>query len=228
MMRNPDHLVARCLRQLLLFVVIMSFALILSANASAQEASAGVDSSFALRTNLLWDATAEPNIAVDVRVGDHVTLGVAGGLKPWPRWAFWDWDNSGDNKHWRNFAVVPQFRWWPEHVWDGWFVGTDFIYTHYNVGAVRFPFGMYPDVRDFRLQGSFWGGGLLVGWSWWLTDNWRIETEAGLAAGLAAYDRYDCPHCGTKLGTEHKAALVPKLGVNIVWHPKKKNKRENK
>ena len=49
-----------------------------------------------------------------------------------------------------------------------------------------------------------------------------------LAAGLAAYDRYDCPHCGTKLGTEHKAALVPKLGVNIVWHPKKKNKRENK
>ena len=65
MMRNPDHLVARCLKQLLLFVVIMSFALILSANASAQEASAGVDSSFALRTNLLWDATAEPNIAVE-------------------------------------------------------------------------------------------------------------------------------------------------------------------
>lgn len=228
-MSNLIHLVARCRRPLSIFVVYFSLALCFSAPAFAQQSRAEADTNYALRTNLLWDAAAEPNIAVDVRVGDHVTLGFAAGLKPWPRWGFWDWDNSGQNSHWRNFAVVPQARWWPERVWDGWFVGTDFVYTHYNVGAVKFPFGMYPEVRDFRLQGSFWGGGLFFGYSWWLSDYWRIEAEAGLAAGLAAYDRYDCPHCGTRLDREHKAALVPKLGVNIVWHPKKKdNKKDNK
>ena len=172
-----------------------------------------------VRTNLAWDATAEPNLAMDVRVGDHVSLGVAGGLKPWPRWLLWDWDNSGDNPHWRNFAIVPQARWWPRSVYDGWFVGTDFIYTHFNVGAIRFPLGMYPDVQDSRVQGSFWGAGLAVGHSWRLGGPWRLEVEAGVAGGMAAYDRYDCPHCGTRLGHEHKPTVVPKVGVNIVWNP---------
>ena len=226
-MRNLCQVVACCAKQFSIFAVYSFLALCLSITTSAQESCSETDSTFALRTNLLWDAAAEPNLAFDVRVSDHVTLGFAAGLKPWPRWGFWNWDNSGRNSHWRNFAVVPQARWWPEHVWDGWFVGTDFIYTHYNVGAVRFPFGMYPQVCDFRLQGSFWGGGIFFGHSWWIADNWRIEAEAGLAAGLAAYDRYDCPHCGTRLGREHKAALVPKLGLNIVWHPKK-NKDDKK
>ena len=181
-----------------------------------------------VRTNLAWDAVAEPNLAVDVQVGDHVSLGVAGGLKPWPRWLFGDWDNSGNNTHWRNFAIVPQARWWPRSVYDGWFIAADFVYTHFNVGAVRFPFGIYPEVRDSRVQGSFWGAGLAVGHSWRLGGPWRLELEAGVAGGQAAYDRYDCPHCGTRLGHEHKAAVVPKVGVNIVWNPEKKDKSINK
>ena len=86
-------------------------------------------------------------------MGRHVTVGANVGLKPWPRWAAWDWD-AADSRHWRNFAVVPEVRWWPRYTYDAWFVGTDFIYTHYNVGNVRFPLGLYKDVRDHRLQGS--------------------------------------------------------------------------
>ena len=172
---------------------------------------------WSFRTNLLWDAACEPNLGADVSVGRNVTVGISAGIKPWPRFFFWDWDRN-NSRHWRNFAIVPQVRWWPKYVYDGFFMGADFVYTHFNVGNVRFPLGLYPAVRNERQQGSFWGAGLFVGWSWWIARHWRIEIEAGAAGGLAAYDRFDCPHCGTRLGSAKQAAVIPKLGVNITYN----------
>ncbi len=181
-----------------------------------------------LRTNLLWLGASEPNIGFEVQVGSYFSVGANLGLKPWPRWAPWDWDESGMNRHWRNFAIVPEVRWWPAGVYEGFFAGTDFIYTHYNVGSVNFPFGLYPEVRNYRLQGSYWAGGIFAGYSWALGEHWRIEAEAGISAGLAAYDRFDCPHCGTMIGSERRAAFVPKLGVNIAWNPVSRSDRSSR
>ena len=178
-----------------------------------------------LRVNLVWAAASEPNIGFEVPVGQHVTLGANLGLKAWPRWGFWDWDEKENDTHWRNFAVVPEIRWWPGNLYEGWFAGADFIYTHYNVGAVSLPFGLYPDASNYRLQGSWWAGGLFGGYSWALGEHFRLEAEAGVAAGLAAYDRYDCKHCGTSLGEDRKVAVVPKVGVNIAWNPVSRTER---
>ena len=178
-----------------------------------------------VRTNLLWDAAAEPNIGLEFPVGKHVSLGLNAGIKTWPRWLFWDNDYQQKTNQWRNFAVVPEVRYYFDQVYDGVFVGADAIYTHFNVGNVTFPFHMYPEVEQYRLQGSFWGGGLFAGYSWWLGQYIRIEAEAGVAAGLAAYDKFDCAYCGTKLGETRKPAVVPKLGVNIAWNPVAKDKR---
>ena len=178
-----------------------------------------------LRVNLAWAAASEPNIGFEVPVGQHVTLGANLGLKAWPRWGFWDWDEKENDTHWRNFAVVPEIRWWPGNLYEGWFAGADFIYTHYNVGAVSLPFGLYPDASNYRLQGSWWAGGLFGGYSWALGEHFRLEAEAGVAAGLAAYDRYDCKHCGTSLGEDRKVAVVPKVGVNIAWNPVSRTER---
>ena len=178
-----------------------------------------------LKTNLVWAAAAEPNLAFDVMVGNHFSIGLNGGLKPWPRWMVWDWDNSGDNVHWRNFAVVPYFRWWPSRVYDGWYAGTDFVYTHFNVGHIKFPSGIYQDAYNYRLQGSFWGAGAVVGYSWWLSDKWRLEAEAGIAGGLAAYSKYDCPHCGTRLSDERHPVVVPKVGVNVAYNFLERSRR---
>lgn len=172
----------------------------------------------AFRSNLFWAAAAEPNLGFEAAVGRNVTVGANLGFKSWPRWFFWDTDQVGRTDHWRNFAIVPEVRWWPRHTYDGWFAGADFVYTHYNVGNVRFPLGLYKDVRDHRLQGSFWGAGLFAGHSWWLGEHWRLEAEAGVAGGLAAHDRFECAHCGTKLGSERKPVLVPKLGLNIAYN----------
>ena len=177
-----------------------------------------------VRTNLLLDGVAEPNLGVELRTGDHWSVGVNGALKAWPRWLAWDWDQA-DDTHWRNFVVAPEVRYYTDEVFQGFFVGADALYTHYNIGNVQFPFGLYPDAKNFRLQGSYWAGGLLAGYAWWPWQHWRLELEAGAAIGLAAYDRFDCPHCGTKLGAERKVGVVPQLAVNVAWNPIAKDKR---
>ena len=170
-----------------------------------------------LRTNLFWVGAAEANLGVEFPLSEHWSVGGNAGLKTWPRWTLWDWDNVNNPSHWRNFAVVPEVRFYLDQVYQGWFTGADFIYTHFNVGAVNMP--LYPEVKENRVQGSFWGAGLFLGYAWWPWEHWRFELEAGIGAGLAAYDRYDCAHCGSKLGEVRKPALVPKLALNIAWNP---------
>ena len=195
---------------------------------SASEDTVKARTGISIKSNLLWSAAAEPNLAVEIPVGEHVTVGVAAGIKTWPRWLFWDNDTADNDVHWRNFAVVPQMRYYFSKIYDGWFAGVDFVYTHFNVGNVSFPFGMYPDAKDYRLQGAFWGAGITAGHTWWLGEHWRIEAEAGVAGGLAAYDRYDCAHCGSKLADERKAVAVPKVGISIAYNPVARSQRRSR
>ena len=180
-----------------------------------------------IRTNLLWNAAAEPNIGLEFPVGDHWSVGANAGIKAWPGWLAWDWDNSKP-AHWRNFAVVPEVRYYLDQVYKGFFAGADFIYTHFNVGAVKFPFNMYPETVDNRVQGSYWAGGLFAGYAWWPFQHWRIELEAGVAAGLAAYDRFDCDQCGSKTGEIRKTAVVPKLGLNVAFNPVRRKEAQRR
>ena len=179
-----------------------------------------------IRTNLLWWGAAEPNLGLEIPIADRLTLGGNFGLKPWPRFLPWDTDVVNNTKHWRNFAIVPELRFWPDHNYEGLFTGLDLIYTHYNVGNVTFPLGLYPQVRDHRLQGDFYGIGLFAGYSWWLSDHWRLEAEAGLGAGYAKAGVYNCDHCSELVGIHEGPALVPKLGLNIAYNVKRREKRQ--
>ena len=173
---------------------------------------------FSVRTNLLWDAVSEPNIGLEFSVSDHWSVGANAGIKSWPRWLAWDWDKENPT-HWRNFLVAPEVRYYFKQIYQGAFIGADAVGTYFNVGKVPTPFHMYPDVEESRLQGSYWAGGLFAGWAWWPWQHWRIELEAGAAVGMAAYSRYACAHCGTKLGDERKVGVVPKVGLNIAYNP---------
>ena len=179
----------------------------------------------ALRTNLAYAASATPNIGLEVPFSNHFSIGFNAGLKPWPRWFVWDWDKTVEKK-WKHLLVAPELRFWPRAVYDGLFIGTDLIYTHYNVGAVNFPFGMYPAARENRLQGDFYGLGLFAGWSWWLSDHWRLEAEAGLGAGYSDAREFECAYCGLETGRRSGPVLVPKLGLNISYNLSRRNKKE--
>lgn len=174
---------------------------------------------FSVRTNLLWDALSEPNIGLEFPLSAHWSIGGNAALKAWPRWLAWDLDEETNPVHWRNFAVVPEVRYYLDQVYKGVFFGFDAIYTHYNVGAVPTPFHIYPEVEEYRVQGSYWAGGLFAGYAWWPWQHWRLELEAGASIGLAAHDRYDCAYCGTKIAEVKKPAVVPKLALNVAYNP---------
>ena len=212
-------------RLILPWVVVLSILTAGAARAQSTDGQKGWPGA-AVRTNLFWDAAAEPNIGLEFPLGQHFSLGANAGIKTWPRWLFWDNENIQNTTHWRNFAVVPEARYYFDQVYQGLFLAGDLIYTHFNVGNVKFPFGLYPDARDYRLQGDFVGAGVSLGRSWWLGSHWRVEAEAGVGVGYVNANKFECAHCGTQVGTKEGVALVPKLGLNIAYNFKRREQKK--
>lgn len=175
----------------------------------------------ALRTNLFYAGTATPNLGLDIALGQHTSLGVTAGLKPWPRWLAWDYDVQNPTK-WRHLLVAPEFRWWPKQTYDGWFLGVDLLYAHYNLGAITLPFGLYPTLNEHRLQGDAYGAGLFFGHSWWLGEHWRLELAGGAAAVKMDADVYQCAHCGQQVGAERGIVILPQVALNIAWDTRRR------
>lgn len=186
--------------------------------------AAGQDVS--IRNNLAYDATGTLNAAVEVQVGPHVSVGVNGGFKSWPRFLFWESNNTENTSHWRHFLVAPEARYYFDEVFQGVFVGADILYTHFNVGNVKFPFGLYPDARDYRFQGDFYGGGLSMGYAWRFGSHWRLEAEAGVDVGYVNADKFECAHCGSQVGTREGVAVIPKVGINVAYNFKRREKQK--
>ena len=172
----------------------------------------------ALRNNLLWDATGTANLGIEIPVAEHWTAGANGAIKTWPRFFVWDTGTVDNPRQWKYFTAAPEVRFWPGEIYSGWFFGADLIYTHYNASKLKLPLGLFSGLEKERRQGNFYGGGIFAGHSWWLGEHFRIEAEAGIGAGHKDATRYDCMHCGTKLGNEGGLQIVPKLGINIAWN----------
>ncbi len=191
--------------------------------------------SLALRNNLLYDATLTPNLGIEMRVDSTWSIGLNVGVNAWDI-------NKQKNKKWRHFLVSPNVRHYFGQKRDtlnhytyedgrlvdvrhdslaiynsGHYIELNAIYSHYNVGNIKFPFGLYKSVRDRRLQGDLVALGAKYGYSWILGRDWRLEAEAGIAVGYAWFKENDCDHCGTYYGKGDRIFLLPQLGINVVY-----------
>lgn len=181
----------------------------------------------ALRNNLLYDATLTPNIGAELRIDSAWTAGVNIGVNAW------DIDKS-KNKKWRHLLIAPNIRRYFGHKSDKpadsslWgipadasrrmsYLELDAIFSHFNVGNTKIPFGLYKSIQDRRLQGDLFALGGKYGYSWILSRDWRLEAEAGIAIGYAWFKEYDCDHCGTFYGKGDRIFLLPQLGINVVY-----------
>ena len=196
--------------RLLTIALLLSPALSLVTEAQSPESDSVPQRRIALRTNLLYDATLSPNLGVDIRISPKMTAGLLAGINAWNI-------DKAANKKWRHVLFSLRARRYNDSLFHkGYFEG-DLIYSHFNVGNTKIPFGLYKSVRDRRLQGDLVALGGKYGYSWILARNWRIEAEAGVAVGYAWFKEYDCPHCGTFLGNGDRIFLLPQLGINIVY-----------
>ena len=136
----------------------------------------------AIRNNLLYDATLTPNLGVDFRVDSLWTIGGLVGVN------VWDIDKSA-NKKWRHLLVSANARrYLGDSLYHKSYVEGNFIYSHFNVGNTKIPFGLYNAVKNRRLH---------VGYAW--------------------FKEYECPTCGQFIGNDCRIFLLPQLGINVVY-----------
>ena len=164
-----------------------------------------------LSNNLLYDAWLTPNLRMGVRLSPHWSVGLTAGYRPWPT-------DDQTSKKWKHLLLAPDVRYWTDSVNVHHFFGVNLIYSHYNVADVKFPFGLWKSVRDERRQGDLGTIGAYYGYSWPLGRYWNLEAHIGAALGYTKFDRYECGHCGTRLGTKHKIFVLPQAGVSIVFN----------
>jgi len=161
--------------------------------------------------NLLYDTLLTPNMRVGLRVAPQWSIGMTAGYRPWPL------DDTATRKL-RHLLLSPSIRFWADSVNVHHFFGTNIIYSHYNVGGVTFPFGLYKSVRNERRQGDLLALGVFYGYSWPVGRYFNVEAMIGSAIGYTRFDRFECVHCGQLLGNDKKLFAMPQAALNIVYN----------
>lgn len=187
-------------------LLILSFITLFAAKeSSAQE--------WAIKTNLLYDATTSINLGVETALAEKWTLDLSGNWNPF---------QFSDNKKWKHWFVQPEVRYWLCRKFGGHFFAAHLWGGQYNVGNIDglpdFLGTNFSELADHRYEGWFAGAGIGYGYAWMLGKHWNLEAEIGIGAAYTNYDKYYCPKCGEKIGSDDHIYYGPtKLAINLVY-----------
>lgn len=168
---------------------------------------------FAVKTNLLYDATTTINAGVEVGLSPRWTLDVSGNYNPW---------EFSDNRKWKHWLVQPEARWWMCNKFMGSFLGFHALGGQYNVGNIPSDFKFlgtdFGKLEDSRYQGWMLGAGVTYGYDWAVANHFNIEFELGLGVVYSKYDQFECPECGKKQGSgDHFYVGPTKVAISLVY-----------
>ena len=82
----------------------------------------------AIKTNLLYDATATVNLGVEVGLAPKWTLDLSGNLNAW---------NHDENTKWRHWMAQPEARYWFCDRFSRHFIGFHALGGQYNFGGIK-------------------------------------------------------------------------------------------
>lgn len=176
------------------FIIAITF-LSISITASAQRFSVGSNA-------IDWLTFGTINAEASVAVAQHWSFHVGTELNPWT------W-NAGDQEKQlqvRQNSYWGGARYWPWHVYSGWWWGGDIRYTVYNGGGV---------IKRDTEEGDAFGAGAYGGYSIMLNAYWNLDLGVGVWGGWTNYTRYACPLCGARTDEGTKAFFVPDARVAI-------------
>ena len=176
-------------------VFLCLFAAALTLNASAQRFSVG--------TNAVdWLSLGTINAEASVAVSQHVSMHVGAELNPW---------TFGAGSQQRQFEARQNSYWagaryWPWHVYSGWWWGGDFRYSVYNIGGI---------IKRDAEEGDAYGAGAYGGYSIMLGPTWNLDLGFGVWGGYKKYNSYSCPLCGVKTEEGEKVFFLPDARIAI-------------
>ena len=168
----------------------------------------------ALKTNLLYDATATVNAGIEIGLAPRWTLDISGNFNDW---------TMSHNRKWKHWLVQPEARYWFCERFSGHFIGIHAHGGEYNFGnlknGIKFLGSDFSKLTDNRYQGWYVGGGLSYGYAWILGKHWNLEAELGIGYIYTRFDKYPCAECGEKIEEDasHHYLGPTKLALSIVY-----------
>ena len=170
-------------------ILLLSAMLIVSSVAYCQRLAIGTDAA-------LWLDFGTMNLEASAAVSRRVSVHVGAALNPWT----YNAGNAQQQLQMRQNTYWAQVRWWPWHIYSGWWSGADAGYSVYNGGGIL--------SRETE-EGEAVGIGLWGGYAVMLSDRWNLDLGIGIRGGWKWYTTYTCPLCGVKVSEGDKGFFVP-------------------
>lgn len=136
------------------------------------------------------------NAEASVAVSQHFSINASGRYNPWT-YAKGDRDNQSQQ---RQRSADLGMRYWPWHVYSGWFVGAKAQWQEFNRTGFN---------SRHTSEGTGYGAAISGGYSLLLTPHINMEFGLGVWGGYQKYTLYACPTCGRIIDQGSKWFFLP-------------------
>ncbi len=157
----------------------------------------------AISTNLCdYLNLATLNLEAGVALNRHWSLDIEAKYNPFsfPKSSDKDWAQFQNRQ--QSYSIATRF--WPWHVWSGWWYSGKLRYQEYNIG------GIFSQKTE---EGDRFGLGFSAGYSLMLSSHINIDFGLGFWSGWGKYTQYTCPRCGL---TEKRGSRIFVLPDDIL------------
>lgn len=178
-------------------IIILAICLLSGITASAQK--------WSVSTNVVdWINFGTVNVEASAAVAREVTLHASYRFNPWT-YNVGEVEQLQNRHHTANMGV----RWWPWHIYSGWWLGAGLQYQEYNRGGVL--------SRESE-EGDAYGADLAAGYTLMINRHLNLEFGLSLWGGWTDYTRYACTSCGKIVQDGEKWFARPNnLKVAVTW-----------
>lgn len=150
-----------------------------------------------LSTNAVgWMSLGTINIQADYAVDRHWTVGLTGKYNPF----IFDKDGGESQMQLKQASVSASARWWPWHVFSGWWLCGRLQWQAYNMGGI---------ISPRTEEGHKYGAGISAGYTYMISKRWNVDFGLGLWGGMKNYVVYTCPKCGDRVNDGIKSFVMP-------------------
>lgn len=163
--------------------------------------------SFALRTNVLYDAFLLPTLGVEWRVSSSIGVKLDGSFSRW---------STGNAKVQKTWLLNPEVRWYMGNK-KRFYMGAAGNYGEYNI--YKYPIGNLFS-KETGYQGKLWNAGVTVGYQLFLSRSFSLDFNLGLGYTRSEYDSFTMADGARIYQNRNKSKNFwgpTQAGISLMW-----------
>jgi hypothetical protein len=162
----------------------------------------------AVKSNLLYDATATFNIGGEYAINKTFSVNLSANYNGWALKAPYAW---------KHYMVQPEFRYWLRETFNEHYVGAHLVYGGFDIERMSLPFFGFKR-RNLFVDGTAYGAGVAYGYQLYITPHLNVEFSLGVGFLQLKYYKFDYTTGIKDLGEISKAGYYH--SVNGLYYNK--------